>query len=213
MAHVTVYGAAYSTYTRTALLALREKGVDYTLAEVDIFKPLPEEHRARHPWGKIPVLEHDGLQVYETAAVTRYIDEAFQGTALQPATPRDRARMMQAIGIIDSYGYPAAITTLVVERAVNPRFGRPTDEAKITAALPDVERTLDALAGLLGDDPWLAGTFSLADLHAAPVFVYLRMTPEGAAMLAQRPSLGAWWERMAARTSMPATRSPLEGQE
>ncbi len=212
MATVTVYGAAYSTYTRTALLALREKGVDYALSEVDIFKPVPPEHTRRHPWGKIPVLEHDGFRVFETAAITRYVDEAFPGARLQPASARDRARMMQAIGVLDSYGYKAMVSELVVQRAVQPMFGQPSDEAKIAAALPETEKALDALGAVQGGDTWLAGdACSLADLHFAPICVYLRMTPEGAAMLEQRPALGAWWERMAARPSMAATRSPLEG--
>ena len=102
---IKVFGAAYSTYTRSVLIALREKGVQYTLSEVDVFKPIPAEHSARHPWGKIPAIDHDGFQLYETDAIIRYIDEAFPGAALQPGTPRERARMMQAIGIIDSYAY------------------------------------------------------------------------------------------------------------
>jgi len=210
MATVTVYGAPYSTYTRTALLALQEKGVDYDLSMVDIFQPVPAEHKERHPWGKIPVLDHNGFQVFETAAVTRYVDEVFPGPSLQPASPRDRGRMMQAIGIIDSYAYKPIVTDLFVQRAAMPKFGQPSDEAKIAAALPDGEKALEALGDVLGEDDWLAGTYSLADLHLAPVVVYLRMTPEGAAMLGRHPSLTAWWERMAARPSLTATRSPLE---
>lgn len=212
MATVTVYGAAYSTYTRTALLALQEKGVNYALSEVDIFKPIPAEHTGRHPWSKIPVLEHDGFRVYETAAVTRYVDEAFPGASLQPGSARDRARMMQVIGVLDSYGYKPIVTDLFVQRAVQPKFGQPSDEAKITAALPEAEKALDAVAAVQGGDPWLAGgACSLADLHFAPICLYLRMTPEGAAMLERRRGLTSWWERMAARPSMAATRSPLEG--
>ena len=212
MATVTIYGAAYSTYTRTALLALHEKGVDYAISEVDIFKPIPAEHGRRHPWNKIPVLEHDGFQVYETAAVTRYVDEAFSGPSLQPPSARDRARMTQAICVLDSYGYKPAVGDLVVQRAVQPMFGQQSDEAKIAAALPEVEKALKALSAIQGQDPWLAGaSCSLADLHFAPICVYLRMTPEGAAILGRLPGLTAWWERMAARPSMAATKSPLEG--
>jgi glutathione S-transferase len=211
MATVTVYGAPYSTYTRSALLALQEKGVPYSLSMVDIFQPIPPEHVARQPWGKIPVLEHDGFLVYETPAVLRYIAEAFPGEPLQPASPRDRARMMQVNGIIDSYGYKPMIPELFVQRVAMPRFGTPADEAIIAAALPLVERTLDAIVAVQAGDVWLAGEFSLADLHLAPVYIYVAMAPEGQAMLAARPSLAAWWARMSQRPSVAATRSPLEG--
>lgn len=210
MATVTIYGAPYSTYTRAALLALQEKGVDYDLQMVDIFQPIPDEHFERQPWGKIPVLDHGGFQVYETTAVTRYVDEAFPGASLQPADPKDRARMLQAISVIDSYAYKPIVTDLFVQRAAMPKMGQASDEQKIAAALPGAEKALDALVDLLGKDEWLAGTFSLADIHFAPVYTYLSMTPEGQAMLEQRPTLKAWWERMSARPSMAATKSPLE---
>lgn len=211
MAQVTVYGAPYSTYTRSALLALQEKGVSYDLSMVDIFQPIPAEHTARQPWGKIPVLEHDGFRVYETAPIMRYIDEAFPGESLQPAGVRDRARMGQVIGIIDSYAYKSAITDLFVQRAAMPKFGQPSDEGKIAAALEPTETALDAIVAVQGGDCWLAGEFSLADLHFVAIYVYLAMTPEGAAMLKARPSLTAWWEAVSARPSVAATRSPLEG--
>ena len=209
---VTVHGAAYSTYTRSVLIALHEKGVQHTLSEVDIFKPIPPEHFARQPWGKIPALDHDGFQVYETDAITRYIDEAFAGTALQPATPRERARMMQATGIIDSYAYKPMVVELFVQRAAMPKMGQSSDEAKIAAALPEAEKAADALVAVKGDSRWMAGeSFSLADLHLAPVIAYVNQTPEGRAMLQRRPALARWWEEASKRPSVVATRSPLEG--
>ena len=211
MSTVTIYGAPYSTYTRSALLALKEKGVEFELEMIDILRPVPAEHLARHPWGKIPVLAHDGLEVYETGAVTRYLDDAFPGPSLQPGNPRGRARMNQAIGVIDSYGYKPIVQDLFVQRAAMPKFGQSSDEAKITAALPEAEKALAALTKILGNDEWFAGTFSLADIHFAPVYAYLAMTPEGQVMLDNRPTLRAWWDRMAARPSVATTRSPLEG--
>ncbi len=32
------------------------------------------EHLARHPFGRVPVLEHDGFMLYETQAILRYLD-------------------------------------------------------------------------------------------------------------------------------------------
>jgi hypothetical protein len=53
-----VFGAPYSAYVRAVRLVLEEKGVDYDLVPVDIFASggPPPEHKARHPFGKIPVL-------------------------------------------------------------------------------------------------------------------------------------------------------------
>jgi glutathione S-transferase len=208
---ITVYGAVYSTYTRSVLIALREKGVEHRLSDVDIFKPIPPDHLARHPWGKIPALDHDGFQLYETDAITRYIDESFPGIALQPGTPQARARMMQVIGIVDSYAYRPMVVDLFVERAAMPKMGQNSDETKIAGALPQVEKALDALSSVKGQGAWMAGdSFSLADLHLAPVVAYLVQTPEGRAMLQRRQTLSAWWTETAKRPSVVATRSPLE---
>lgn len=205
---VVVYGPAYSTYARTVRLALEEKGVDYRLEEVDILKgaATSPEHLARHPFGKVPAFEHDGFLLFETAATTRYIDEAFPGPALQPSEVRQRARMMQVIGVIDAYAYGAMITNIFIQRAVMPMLGGTADEAAIKGALPRAEtsvRTLDRLIGECGEGP------TLADLHLVPVYDYFRQTPEGAKLLEGCGNLARWWERMSKRPSVEKTRPRL----
>ena len=71
-----LHGLTRSVYTRIARLALEEKGVGYALEEVDIFgaADVPEEHRRRHPFGRIPTFMHEGFSLYETVAITRYVD-------------------------------------------------------------------------------------------------------------------------------------------
>ncbi len=68
MTDPVVYGPAYSTYTRSVLLALEEKGVPYRFEEVDILADAHNEpdHLARHPFAKVPAFEHDGFAHYET---------------------------------------------------------------------------------------------------------------------------------------------------
>ncbi len=60
------------------------------------------EYLARQPFAKVPAFEHDGFRIYETSAIMRYVDEAFDGPALQPADAKGRAIMEQAISVIDS---------------------------------------------------------------------------------------------------------------
>lgn len=210
-----VHGARYSTYVRSVLLALAEKGVDYALNEVDVFHGAGAgpEHLARQPFGKIPVLEHDGFALYETAAILRYVDEAFDGPALQPAEPRGRARMMQAIGVLDSYAYRTLVWDIFVESSEGrTRAGGP-DEAKIAAAVPKAATCLAALAALLAEGPHFGGARpSLADLHAVPIFAYFRLTPEGGQLLAGAPSLARWWGLMSGRASVQATRFAAEAR-
>jgi len=208
-----VFGAAYSVYVRAVRLALHEKGVAYDLVEVDVFAPSgpPAEHLARHPFGRIPAFEHAGFRLYESSAIERYVDAAFDGPPLQPAEPRAQARMNQALSVLDGYCYRTLVWDIFVERVRAPALGRAPDEARIAAALPCAETCLRALAEISGAGPWLAGPeLTLADLHAAPMLVYFRLAPEGAAAIARQPRIAAWLEAMLARPSVAATRSPME---
>jgi glutathione S-transferase len=211
MAKPTLYGPGYSTYARAARLALEEKGVDYDLVEVDfIAAGMPDEHLARHPFAKVPALEHDGLMLYETAAIERYIDEAFDGPSLQPSNPGARARMTQIISIIDCYTYPCTVGDLVIQRLVQPMLGGTADESIVEAALPEVDKSMAELERLLGDQEYLAGSgLSLADLHLAPIFAYFVATPESKAIMENKPALNAWWQRMEPRESLAKTQPQL----
>lgn len=207
MSQPVLYGAAYSVYVRAARMALAEKGVDYALHEVDVFAPGGPtlEHLARQPFGKIPAFEHDGFRLYETSAITRYVDEAFEGPQLQPADPQGRARMTQAMSIQDGHVYPDLVWGLYIERAQAPVQDRAPDEDRIARLIPKAETCLAALEAL-AEGPWLAGAaLTLADLHAAPMFALFLETPEGRALLPAYPRLAAWWRAIGGRESFATT--------
>ncbi len=205
---VRLYGADYSVYVRIARLALIEKGVDHELVPVDVFSPsgVPGWYRDLHPFGRIPAFEHDGLRLFETAAITRYVDEAFPGPTLQPATAPARALMNQIVGLLDAYAYRSMVWDIYVERVSRARDGLPSDEQKIAAALPVAQTCLDTLSRLKASGPWLLGEqLTLADLHAAPIFAYFVKAPEGRAMLEANLAVSEWWRNISARPSFAAT--------
>jgi glutathione S-transferase len=208
-----LFGAAYSVYVRAVRLALHEKSAAYDLVDIDVFAPTgpPPDWLSRHPFGRIPAFEHAGFRLFESTAIERYVDAAFDGPKLQPADPRDQARMNQAISILDGYCYRTLVWDIYVERVRAPMRGGVPDEARIAAALPRAETCLRALAELGEPGPWLAGpALTLADLHAAPMFVYFRQAPEGAAAIARHHRIAAWLDAMMVRPSLAATRSPFE---
>ena len=213
MTSVTLFGLERSVYTRIARLALEEKEVAYTLAPVEIFgaEGVPAEHWHRHPFGRIPVLAHGGLQLYETAAITRYVDEAFAGPALQPRDAAARARMNQAIGILDSYAYRPMVWGVFVERVRIPMNGGVSDEQKIADAVKQSVTCAKVLSDLLGDAPYFGGeTPSLADLHAYPMLCYFGLTEEGQSVLQQHAALARWLQTMKGRPGAVRTRTPYE---
>jgi glutathione S-transferase len=209
---VVLHGPAYSTYTRTARLALEEKGVSYDLREVDTFAGQGQTpaHLARHPWGKVPVLEHDGFSLYETVAITRYVDEGFPGPALQPTDAPGRARVAQVCSVLDHYGWHPMVIVVFVQRVVAPMRGGTPDQGAIDAALPQAGRVLAAVEGLMdGGEFLIGGALSLADLHLVPILDYFARTEDGRAALARHPRLSAWWERIERRPTVVGTRPSL----
>ena len=212
MAPPVIYGPAISTYVRTARLVCEEKGAAYELVDVDIMQGANKspEHLARHPFGRVPAFEHDGFKLYETSAITRYLDAALPGPALTPAEPKGAARMQQAIAVVDSYAYGSMISAIVIQRVVMPMVGGVADETVIAAAIPTAETSLAAFEELLGGGHFLAGDgLSLADLHLAPVMAYFSATPEGQARLPSHPRLARWCGAVSSRPSMVKTQPPL----
>ena len=202
-----LHGYHYSVYNRIARLALAEKGVACERAEVNPFDPaMPAEYLALHPFGRVPTLVHDGFVLYETGAITRYVDRAFAGPALQPSAPRALARMDQLIGVIDSYGYWPMVRQVFSHRVFRAAAGRPVDEAEVARGIDGSAKVLAALEALAASDAFLVGPdLSLADLHVGSMVAYFTLAPEGAALLTDYPRLAAWWATVGRRASFSLT--------
>lgn len=208
-----LHGYRYSVYVRIARLVLAEKGVAHERVEVNPFAAdVPGEYLALHPFGRVPALVHDDFVLYETGAITRYVDRAFPGPALQPADPKRLARMDQIVGVVDSYAYWPLVRQVFVQDVMRPHMGTAGDPQELQKGLDASTRALDALETLAAAEPWLTGPdLSLADLHLGAMIAYFAQSPRGAALLAERPRLSAWWQRLKERPSVAATDPGLPG--
>jgi glutathione S-transferase len=193
MSKLTIYGLTASTYVRTVRLLLEEIGVEYTVRSVNIFNGENQsaEYLSKHPFGKVPTLEIDGELLYETAAITQYLDTVLADGKYSPTEPLLQARMRQIMGIVDSYLYAPAIGTIVIQRLTDK-----IDEPKLQAAIPLAKKALEAIESLVTTDRYLLGSqITIADFYLIPLFVYLSQTPEFARITDRIPKLIAWWER------------------
>ena len=202
-----LYGFPLSTYVRSVRMACVEKGVVYELEPLS-----PPECRARglHPFGKIPVLEHDGLRLFETSAILRYIDEGFDGPPLQPANATGRAHMEQWISAVNDTIYDAMVRRCVLQYAFPSGEDGAPDRTVILPALKQIRRQLNVLDEAYGERDYLAGdSLSLADLVLAPILFYLaRIPPEGSKMLEATPNLRRGMAAMESRKSFVETIPP-----
>lgn len=207
MSEFVVHSVPGSPFGRSVLIALEEKGAPYRLAALAPGDSKGPAHLARHPFGRVPVLAHDGFVLYETQAILRYLDRVLPEPALTPADIRQAARMDQVMNISDWYLFQGVCNVIIFQRIVGPQFfGTTTDEAAIARAMPQARTVIAELSRLLGEQPFMVGDqLSLADLQAAPQASFLSLTPEWAELTAGHPNLVAWIERLEARPSFKST--------
>jgi glutathione S-transferase len=205
MARIILYGFSGSTYVRTVRMVLAEKGTQYEQVPVHVLKgePRQPEHLARHPFGKVPVLDYDGFRIVETSAIAPFLDEVLPGPAFTPDNPKDRARMRMAMGIVDSYGYGALVG--VAGYHLFPDFIGGPNENKRRQAIETSRLVLTELMKLRGNDAFIAGARpSLGDFYLAPICFYVARTPDAGEVFGV-DGFTAWWERVQALPSYQAT--------
>lgn len=199
MSNMTLWGFDGSTYVRTVKMLLAEKAfTDFKQEPLNVLKGEPKspEHLQRHPFGKVPVLDHDGLRILETAAITRYLNDVLPGKTLIPGTPRDRARMDMVIGIIDSYGY-AALLAGICGYHLFPDFVGGKNDAALANGVENGRLVLKLAMQTRGGSPFIAGDLSLADLYLAPIAFYVSLTPDADSVF-DVPGFADWWARVQA---------------
>jgi glutathione S-transferase len=206
MPELILYGIPQSTYVRSARMACIEKGVPYTL------EPAPPHSvaiNAIHPFGKVPAMRHGDFTLYETSAIMRYVDEAFDGPRLTPADMKQRARMEQWMSAINCYFDGAMVRRLVVQYAFpSGADGKPNREV-IDKAAEEVKKQIALLDAALDPGPYLLGAeISLADLLLCPMMAYLSRTPEGEAILATTRNIPRSGQAISARRSYQETVPP-----
>jgi glutathione S-transferase len=204
MSDFVVHSHPGSPFGRSVMATLEEKGAPFRLARL---APKSAEHLALHPFGRIPIFDHDGFRFYETQAILRYLDRVLPTPPLTPADPKRAARMDQVMNINDWYLFQGVGNVIVFHRVVGPRvMGTVPDEEAIKVAMPRAHTVFDELARLLGTQPYFAGdAISLADLMIAPAMAFFTLTPEWSALGAPHANLVAWLAQMEARPSMKAT--------
>ena len=192
---LTLHYAPNSRASRISWL-LEELELPYELNRMDFHpKDLKSDaHRARHPLGRIPVLDDGDVQIYESGAIVEYILERHKNGGLKPAARSDQfPAYLQWFHYCEGMVMPPINTIVVHTLLLPPDRQDPVvrDQARrlLTRSWGPVEETLEGKEYLISD-------FSGADImlgHAA--FMSNRLGCIGEEMT----NLKAYVERIAAR--------------
>jgi glutathione S-transferase len=204
-----LYGYSASTYVRTVRAVLTDKNVDYDQIQLDVLggeTRLPE-HLARHPFGKVPVLDIDGMRLRETQAICGYLNDTREGISSIPSSSKERAKMYEAIGLINGFGYPSLLG--IAAYHLFPDFiGGQNDDARKNC-IDQSKKLLELFMHDRGGRKFLSSEEpSLSDYFLAPIMFYVKLTPD-ADVVFGIDGVPDWWNAIDDVPNFKATEPQL----
>ena len=143
---------------------LEELGLPYEMNKM-AFHPKDlksDAHRARHPLGRVPVLDDGDVRLYESGAIVEYVLERHKNGGLKPAAD-DAAfpAYLQWFHYCEGMVMPP-INTIIVHTMLLPPERR--DETVLGQAQRLLGRALQPVDDALAGKEYLIGAFSAADV-------------------------------------------------
>lgn len=161
---IKLYGVGFSNNVNKVRYVLNQLGLSYDWVQTN---PMQGENKtpafqAMAPTGKIPAIEVDGLKLFESNAIIRYL-AVLKNSTLYPADPAKRA-VIDAWMDYSSIHVQHALGRVMSNRVFAPMMGQKVDEASLQTGLEFLAKYLPILDAQLGKSPYLAGQeLSLAD--------------------------------------------------
>lgn len=156
----------YSSWSLRPWLVLKHFAIPFTEELIPLDLPETEKSiRAVSPSGRVPVLHHDGLVIWESLAICEYLADLFPEKSLWPSSQKARAQA-RTISTEMHSGFSALRTNCPMK--IHERF--PGFQAS-HEALRDLARIDQIWCEALerSGGPYLFGEFSIADAMYAPV--------------------------------------------
>ncbi len=206
MSELEIIGVPFSNYVRSLRMLCEEKGVAYKLTSA---RPQSPEVNAIHPAGQIPCLRHGDVALFESKAIATYIDLSFPGPKFVTATDAlAAARIEQWV----SYGNAKVDRSVMREFVVPSAFfdkAKGPDTARISAALPEIDKCAKVLDMAVAATGYLAGdALTYADINVIPMLATAQLYPAANEVLAKYPNLVAYVARITDRPSYKNTAPP-----
>jgi maleylacetoacetate isomerase len=179
MTDTVLYGYWRSSATYRTRIALNLKGVSYRTVGVHLLKDENNspEHLARHPSGRVPILEIDGARIGQSMAMIDYLDITRPSPPLVPKDPLARARVLDLKDQVVADIHPLNNTSTLAR--LRSQFG--ADDAAIASwyehwivrGFHVLEQMLPATGSFC-----VGGAVTLADIVLVPQVTNARRYPQ-----------------------------------
>ena len=196
MAGLVLYDNPASSNALKVRFLLAELGLEHERVEIPLERPRPTHYTDLNPVGGIPAIDDDGFRLAESNAILRYLARREGRADLYPADPREAARVDWLLDVWSTAVRPAFFP---FERAAG--IVGPADPERVEAARNAAVEVLDAVERLVADGGTMTGTFTIADVCAAPTLFRSRKLP---LELERWPRLAAIRESVTSRTAFAA---------
>lgn len=198
MAAIKLYDFASSPNCQRVKVVLEEKKLPYEAVPVDLRKgdQKKADFLKLNPYGKVPVMIDGTTVLYESCIINEYLEEKYPQPALMP---KDAAKKAKVRLLID-YGlghFDGPYQKLRQERM---KEEKDRNQEILENATREIKNLLQRFEREIGDQPYLAGDFSLLDADLIPRF--LRLEGFGVLPDPSMPRLGAYLKRMKERPSV-----------
>jgi glutathione S-transferase len=201
-----ILGSLRSTYTRAVCMLCEEKGIDYQLTETPLNAP---SLYAIHPLGRMPVLRHGEVELFESKAIATYLDLSFPGPRMIPSDPRLAGLTEQWVSLVNTLVDRTFIRTYLFAYLVPMLTGGHPDRQAIDAILPEMREQIAILDKAVAATGHLVGEqFTFADINLLPILHRVQQAPEGAEAVKAAQHLARYYERHSARPSFQRTAPP-----
>ena len=160
----TLYGFDFSVPANKLRFLANHAGLDYEYKRLDprVGDLKTEEHLQRHPAGKVPVIIDDGLVLFESNAILKYLAKK-HGLDVYPKDAAGQAVVDQWVDFV-SLHIAQALNRVFGNRVIFPMFDMEIDERSINDGLAFLERFLPVIDRQLQQHAYLAGEqISIAD--------------------------------------------------
>jgi glutathione S-transferase len=197
----------YSSWSLRPWLAMRHSGLDFEEVRLVLGSPdFAERVRPWSPAGKVPVLRHENVYVWDSLAICEYLADSFHELHLWPRDGQRRA-LARAVSAEMHAGFAA----LRAQMPMNVRA-----RGRRVPSTPELERDItrvrelwkECRARATGRGPFLFGEFSIADAMYAPVafrFATYGIASDYAESLVQLPAMRDWAQAAAAEPETVAS--------
>ena len=191
MKKLTLISHVLCPYVQRAVIALKEKGVDFERIDIDL-RQKPDWFLAISPLGKVPVLKVGDDVIFESAVIAEFLEDTVE-PALHPADAIKRAdhrAWIEFAGVLlsDIWEFYTATTPEAFEKKRQ-----------------ELAQRFERLEARIKADPWLDGAaFHLVDAAYGPVFRYFDVFDaiEDFGILKGKPKIARWRKTLRERPSV-----------